>query len=485
PLSIGISDNFQSFYEMQWHVNYNRSFNNQHTVTGLVLAQQQALIKPSDPLPFNVRGLATRLTYAYKGRYVAEFNAGFNGSEQFAKGRRDGFFPSGSFAWNIQHEPFFKDISESIELFRIRGSYGTVGGDQLGGRRFLYLDDIQRGEGGYSGTLGRGARINESFFGNRDIRWEVAKKANVGIELGLFNQLTIIADFFKERRDNVLIYRGTIPDMIGVPSNSLAPFNIGVIDNQGYELELNYRKVVSTDFSVLGKVNFNYASNQIVFNDEVKLPEDFAYRYRTTGYQIGQQWGYRALGFFNSQEEIDEYGVTYQGVAPRPGDLKFEDINGDGLLDDRDEMPIGESSLPKYSWGGALNVSFRGFDFSVLFQGAFGVSGQYNPWETNDFRERHMHAWTPERAASGYDIRYPALSLRSSSNQNNNTFFNENKSFVRLKNIEIGYSIPSRFLAKLAIKRLRVYANGLNLFTWDNMSQKDWDPELNSISSFP
>src|SRR5690606_21171227 len=423
------------------------------TVTGLVLAQQQALIKPSDPLPFNVRGLATRLTYAYKGRYVAEFNAGFNGSEQFAKGRRYGFFPSGSFAWNIQHEPFFKDISESIELFRIRGSYGTVGGDQLGGRRFLYLDDIQRGEGGYSGTLGRGARINESFFGNRDIRWEVAKKANVGIELGLFNQLTITADFFKERRDNVLIYRGTIPDMIGVPSNSLAPFNIGVIDNQGYELELNYRKV--------------------------------AYHYRTKVYHIWQQWGYRALVFFNSQEEIDEYGVTYQGVAPRPGDLKFEDLNGDGLLDDRDEMPIGESSLPKYSWGGALNVSFRGFDFSVLFQGAFGVSGQYNPWETNDFRERHTHAWTPERAASGYDIRYPALSLRSSSNQNSNTFFNENKSFVRLKNIEIGYSIPSRFLAKLAIKRLRVYANGLNLFTWDNMSQKDWDPELNSISSFP
>ncbi|MET7000369.1 TonB-dependent receptor [Chitinophaga defluvii] len=485
PLSTASSSNFQSFYEMQWHINYNRRFKDKHEVTGLLLAQQQSLIKPADALPFNVRGLATRLTYAYDNKYLAEFNAGFNGSEQFAKGKRYGFFPSFSAGWNVHHEAFFGNLVKTVSLLKIRGSYGMVGGDQLGNRRFLYLDDIQRGGGSYSANLGRGARINESFFGNPNIKWEVAKKGNVGLELGLFNQLTMGVDIFKERRDNVLIYRGTVPTLIGVSASTLAPANIGVVENKGYEIELNYNKAITKKLSIITKLNLNYADNLILFNDEIQLNEDYAYRYRNTGYQIGQQWGYQVTGFFKDQEEIDKSGLTYQGQYPRPGDFIYADLNADGIIDNRDMMPIGSSTLPKYNWGGAVSITYGNLDVSFLFQGAFKATGQFNPWELDDFRERHLHAWTPERAESGYEILYPALSLRPSSSQTSNTFFNENKSFIRLKNAEIGYNLPASLINKLSIRSVRIYANGLNLFTWDKMVQKDWDPELNNKSAYP
>jgi TonB-linked SusC/RagA family outer membrane protein len=485
PLSTSISAQFQSFYNSQFQINYNRTFNAKHTFTGLVLATQQTLIKPNDALPFNVRGLATRATYAYDNRYIAEFNAGYNGSEQFAKGRRYGFFPSVSAGWNIQNEDFFEKLKTSVNLLKLRGSYGSVGGDLLGDRRFLYLDEIKRGGGSYSATLGRGANIQESFYGNPNVQWEVARKLNVGLELGLFNSLTFTADFFKEKRDNVLIYRGSIPMIIGVPASSLAPSNIGVIENQGYELQLDYQKRFRSGVSILTKLNFNYASNVIVFNDEVQLASDYASRYRTTGYQIGQQFGYRSLGFFNSQEEIDKYGVKYQGRVPRPGDLKFDDLNGDKIIDARDAMPIGGSSVPRYTWGAAANINYKNIDVSFLFQAAFDVSGLLGPWEIDDFRQRHTQAWTPERAASGYDIRYPALTLTPASSHVNSTYFNENKSYVRLKNLEIGYSFPASLTGRLGIKGVRLYVNGLNLITWDKLAQKDWDPEISNINSYP
>lgn len=484
-LSTGISASFQSFYNSQFQLNYNRTFASKHQVTGLLLATQQALIRPSDPLPFNVRGLATRMTYTYDNRYIGEFNAGYNGSEQFAKGRRYGFFPSVSAGWNIHNENFFDDVAGTVNLLKLRGSYGEVGGDQLGSTRFLYLDNISRGSGSYSATLARGGNINEAFFGNPNVQWEVAQKANIGLEVGLFKEISITIDAFREKRNNVLIFRGSIPAIIGVASSSLAPSNIGVVENKGYEIQFDYRKSITSDLSVLAKLNFNYAANKILFNDEVQLATDYAYRYRSTGYQIGQQFGYKVLGFYNSQDEITKSGLTYQGRAPRPGDLIYADLNGDKLIDDRDIMPVGESSVPKYSWGTAFNVMFKNLDISVLFQGAFGVTGQINAYEQDDFRTRHTQAWTPERAAAGDPVRFPALSLSVSSSETSNSYFNENKSYVRLKNLEIGYTLPTPMLTRLAIKNVRLYVNGLNLITWDKLQQKDWDPELGSITSYP
>ncbi|MBE8721976.1 TonB-dependent receptor [Sphingobacterium sp. Ka21] len=490
PLSISSGSNFQSFFNFQLSADYNRVFNEKHSVTGMLLAQQEQRVLPNDRLPFNLRGVALRAIYGYDNKYFAEFNAGYNGSEQFAKGRRYGFFPTVSAGWVVSNESFLKDHA-AINLLKIRGSYGRVGSDRLGGRRFLYLDDIQRQTGGgYSPSLGRGGKIGENYIGNPAIQWEVAQKANLGIELGLFNEWTLTADFFHENRDNILINRQTIPMVYGVEPNRMSPVNMGIVKNYGYEIELNYNKRLNQDWSILSKLNWNFARNNVEFSDELQLPEDFAYRYRQTGYRIGQVFGYELRdGYYANEQEIANEGLDYVGYTVRPGDFKYVDANNDQIVDERDMVPIGYSSVPEYTFGGAFNVSYRNFDLSFLFQGMFNVTqplSSFGTFGSHDFRERHLAAWTPERAASGEEILYPRLSLGSSvSERDNNAFFIENRSFIRLKNAEIGYRLPSGLSKKIGASEVRFYVNGLNLITWDWMRIKDFDPEINNSLSYP
>lgn len=488
PLRTSKSATFQSFYDLQFHVNYNRFFNDVHNVSALFLAQQQSLINPYDPLPFNVNGVAMRLMYGYDDRYILEFNAGYNGSEQFAPKNRYGFFPSLSGAWNISNEKFFVNLQNTMHKLKLRASYGMVGNDKIGDRRFLYLDDVTRNGGGYSPGLSNNHTIVESFFGNPNLQWETAKKINLGLEVGLFNSLDITVDVFDEKRDNVLIYKQTTPNLIGVSQSTIAPFNMGKVDNHGYEIEVTYNKSISKDLFVIAKGNFNYNDNKVVYIDELKLDSTYAYRYRATGYSIGQQWGLNTLGFFKDQEEINNYAV-YEGIQPRPGDLKFEDLNGDNVINNKDLMPVGYSDVPKYTWGLALSVTYKNIDISGLLQGAFKVSGSIGgsgPWEWYDFRSFHTKAWTPEKAVSGEEILFPALSLNESASQlRGSTFFNQNRSFVRLKNLEIGYNFPKKWNSAINAKSIRIYANGYNLFTWDKLKFKDWDPEITNNTSYP
>ncbi|HEY6082692.1 MAG TPA: SusC/RagA family TonB-linked outer membrane protein, partial [Chitinophagaceae bacterium] len=256
PLSTSSSSSFQSYTNMQFFVNYDRNFG-KHTVTGLILGQQDQRILPGDRLPFNLRGLSARVTYGFDNRYFAEFNAGYNGSEQFAKGHRYGFFPAVSAGWLISNEQFLKN-NRILSLLKLRASYGEVGNDQLGGRRFLYLDNISIAGGGYSGNVGRGQTVNENALGNPDLSWEISRKTNFGLDLGLFDQLNLSVDIFKEKRDNMLINRRTIPALNGFPG-SLPPVNLGRMKNQGYEIELNYNKSINKDLAVVVKLNFNHA----------------------------------------------------------------------------------------------------------------------------------------------------------------------------------------------------------------------------------
>lgn len=238
------------------------------------------------------------------------------------------------------------------------------------------------------------------------------------------------------------------------------------------------------------KLNFNFARNKVVFADELQFPDDYAYRYRQTGYRLGQIFGYRLReGFYNSYEEIAQEGLNYIGYTARPGDFKYVDTNQDGIIDERDQVPIGFSGIPEYTHGSAFNINYRNFDLSFLFQGIFNVSGALSGFGTMslyDFRSRHLKAWTPERAASGEEIVYPRLTTGSSvSEQDLNEFFIENRSFVRLKNAEIGYRLPVNLVSKIGAKEVRVYMNGFNLLTWDKMKAKDFDPEVNSSLSYP
>jgi len=490
PLSIGSGSNFQSFFNFQFSLDYNRTFNEKHNVTGMFLAQQEVRLMLNDRLPFNLRGLAIRTTYGYDNKYFAEFNAGYNGSEQFAKGRRYGFFPTISGGWMVSNEELMQNVA-FISMLKMRASYGHVGSDRLGGRRFLYLDDIQRQTGGgYSGSLGRGGKISENYIGNPTIQWEIAKKLNLGLEIGLFNDLTLVLDAYKERRDNILINRQTIPMVYGIQSTRMAPVNMGIVDNKGFEIELNYNKRFNDDWSFLSKVNYNFARNNVVYSDELQLTEDYAYRYRQTGYRIGQNFGYKLRdGYYESYDEIAAEGLNYVGYTVRPGDFKYVDTNEDGSIDDRDLVPIGYAGIPEFTFGGAFSITYKNLDVSLLLQGVHNVTsalGGYGTHSEWDFKGRHLHAWTPERAAAGERIDYPRLALGGSvSERDNNEFFLENKSFVRLKNAEVGYRLPTNLLKFIGAREVRLYANGLNLFTWDSMKVKDYDPEVGYSLSYP
>ena len=374
PLKTSKSALFESFYDAQFQILYNRTFNKKHSVNGLLVAQQQSKIKTNFTLPFNVNGLAARLVYGYDDRYIAEIDAGYNGSEQFAPINRYGFFPSVSGAWNIYNENFFKNssISKIIDKLKIRLSYGVVGNDKFGDERFLYLDNIASSGSGYSGSIVNGHSISEAYFGNKHLQWETAKKFNFGFEIGLLQSLNLTVDIFSERRENILIKKQTTPQLIGVSTSTLPPFNLGKVKNRGYEIELNYTKPINKDLLVMLKGNLSYNDNKIMDLDELYRDETYAYRYRQNGYMIGQQWGLKSNGFFKDQAEIDAY-AKYEGTQPRPGDLKFVDVNGDNKIDDKDMVPIGYSDVPKYTWGTALSITYKWFDISALFQGSFKV----------------------------------------------------------------------------------------------------------------
>jgi len=365
----------------------------------------------------------------------------------------------------------------------VRGSYGEVGNDRLSGARFQYLDNISLGAGGYASSLGGGQRVNITTLGNPNLQWEIAKKADIGLEVGILRSFNVVVDVFHERRDNILRSQGNVPVLNGLSTGVLPKLNFGVVENNGYEVELNFKKSFSKNFSFLAKLNYNHARNKQLFADEALLPADYAYQYRQTGYQIGQPFGLIVDRFFTDSSDIAKSPIqNVGGHASRPGDFKYKDLNNDGLVDAKDYAPIGYSNIPENQFGGALNITYKNFDFSALIQGVSNVyqyfDQTYGTFEGFNYVKRHTESWTPERAASGATISYPRITTQASPNNLPNTFFIVDASYIRLKNVEIGYSLPRKLSKKIGSKEVRLYANGLNLFTWDKLPTKDFDPEV-------
>jgi TonB-linked SusC/RagA family outer membrane protein len=474
---------------MQGSILYNRTFGGKHAVGGLILAQRDYWETTAGEIPYNVIGLSGRATYAYDNRYLVEFNFGYNGSEQFAPTKRFGFFPAVSAGWVVSNEAFLKG-SNVVTNLKLRASYGKVGNDKMGGSRFLYLSDITVG-GGPLPSLGGG--INQGLLANPMITWETAKKQNYGIDLELFGGLGITFDYFLENRSNILASRGTVPQLQGVPLDNIPKLNLGAVDNKGFEIELNYHKDITRDFQVMVKGNFGYNHNVVKFVDEPINSDKYAYRYRTTGYPIGQSWGYKidysnGNGYFNSKEELDKFlsHTTYGFGTPRVGDFIYKDLNGDGVIDDKDLAPIKYSSIPGIIYGAGLNLGYKAFEFSIFFQGVgqyssnYANQGVYENIKLGTYFDYHKHAWTAERYAKGEKITYPALSTVTTTNHQANDFFIMDRSFVRLKNLELAYNIPPSLLKQAAIKGIRVYVSGQNLFTWDKLKMGHLDPETNN-----
>lgn len=481
---------------IQGSVNYNRTFG-RHAVSGMVLAQRDNWESTIGEIPFNVVGLAGRITYAYDNRYLAEVNLGYNGSEQFAPNNRYGFFPAFSAGWVVSNEKFFRQAIDAVTSLKFRASYGKVGNDQIGGSRFLYLDNITVGAGPL-GSLGLGQGISQGLLGNPNLSWEVAEKQNLGVDIGLFNALTLSFDYFTEHRSKILISRGTVPEFQGVPLGNIPKVNMGKVDNQGYELELTYNKVFSKDFSLMVKGNYSYNHNIVKFVDEPMRDASYAYRYRSTGYSLGQNWGYKidysnGNGYFNSQAELDNYlsNTTYGFGSPRVGDFKYLNLNHDGVIDDKDMAPIKYTSIPGVNFGFMFSLQYKRFELTPFFQGVARYSGTYS-WQgvyeniiKGTYFGYHRTAWTAERYAKGEKITYPALSTHTTTNHTANDFFIMDRSFIRLKNIELAYTLPSGALKKLGVQTLRLYVSAQNLITWDKLRMKHLDPENNDSLGYP
>lgn len=486
------------YLNLQYSVNYERTFG-AHRVTAMGLFQRDNWQKYDADLPYNMLGVAGRFTYGYDSRYLAEVNLGYNGSEQFAKGHRFGFFPAVSFGWVINNEAFMKDQT-FVSRLKLRGSYGKVGNDNLGTSRFLYLDEITMAGGSniiYIPSLGNGQYVNVTKYGNPNIGWEIAYKQNYGVDLTIFgSELQLAIDYFREDRKDILISRSTVPEILGFPSSAIPKVNMGRIENSGFEFDGSYNKRINKNFSFSVNGNFAYNHNKVKDMDEVRYDEDYAYQYRSTGYSLGQCFGYKidysnGNGFINTPEELQWAKTAYGIGTPRLGDFKYQDLNGDGVINEKDKAPIKYGSVPRITYGFGASAKYRQIDFSCQFQGVGKVSQYYSGVGINElgltgfYTGYHLNAWTPERYANGEKITYPALSTVKSVSHEANDFFIMDRSFLRLKNIEIGYSLSKKVLKKLGMTKVRAYVSGTNLFTWDNMKTNTIDPEQKTYNQYP
>lgn len=486
--STGTNGSKKSRNYIEAGINYARGFTGGHNVTGLILYNQQKSYNPNFQfsIPIGYQGLVGRVTYDYKSKYLIEYNAGYNGTENFAPGKRFGFFPAYSLGWIISEESFFPE-NNIVSFFKLRGSYGVVGNDKIGGNRFLYLPsaytyEIARARvnymGYYWGEVGSTAALyraaEEGKIGNPDVTWERAKKANAGIEITFFNsRLRIIADVFEETRDNILMNPNSIPSTAGMGRNVPA-VNQGIVENRGFDGELSFNDKIG-DFHYWVRSTYTFAKNKIIFKDEVPKQYDYLME---TGLPIGTFFGRASEGLFNNWEEVnDAYRPFYnlQNNKIQPGDIEYIDVNGDGIIDQFDNVPLGYPSFPEINYGVSLGCDWRGFDLSVLFQGASHVTfighdkhvNFWNNWQGNpDYLKT---SWSQERYEQGLPINFPRYFVASSVSdlRLQSSYYAEDASYIRLKNFEIGYLFDNlQFVKNLGIESARIYANGSNLWTW-------------------
>jgi TonB-linked SusC/RagA family outer membrane protein len=462
---------------------YTRSFS-AHTFSALALYMQEKKFDPGYAyhVPMAYRGTVGRITYNYAERYLAEFNMGYNGSENFPESKRFGFFPAFSLGWAVTEESFFPQNNVLTRL-KIRGSYGEVGNDKISDERFLYLPSVFNYGGGYHfGEVGDNYQwyggSQEGKIGNPDVTWERAKKINIGIETLFFSdKLGFTVDIFRERRDNILAYLGTVPDLVQA---NLPPVNLGKVENKGIELDLTFNSNVGM-FNYWVKGNYTFARNEIIFKDEPIRAHPWL---QETGQAVGQYFGLVNEGFYNTQADLDA-GPTSSFGPLQLGDIRYKDVDGNGVIDDNDRMPIGYATFPQVVYGASFGFNFKNFDFSILFQGAEKVStqlGEMAAWafdtEWRSAQKQHLNRWTQERYEAGETITYPRVELSPTSGKHNyrpSDFWLLDASYIRLKNAEVAYTFKGAFLGKAGIRQVRIFANGSNLVTWSKM--KNYDPE--------
>ena len=469
---------------VQAKIDYNREFGKNEFGATLVYHQKEkvyniAAAEEYASLPYRQQGIAGRLTYNYAKRYMAEANFGYNGSENFAPGHRFGFFPSIAGGWAISNEPFFKPLKDTFNMLKIRASYGLVGNDVISSSyedRFPYLSTVNM-DFGYDLRLGPGMVRQYgplmSVYGNVDATWETSKKLDIGLELGMFDSLNVIVDYFKERRSGIFMQRSSLPSSFGL--SGISPWgNTGKVDNEGIDASLDYNKVFSKDLVLSLRGTFTYAHNTIRFMDEPLYEWDYQYK---TGHAINSYQLYVFDRYFVDEDDIlnsPDQSALATLYPLKPGDVKYKDLNNDGKIDANDIAWTDETSVPQITYGFGGTISYKKFDFSLFFQGLAKYSilmENFHPFSTATdpgtglmqfIADDH---WTEENPNP--NALYPRLSDRWNVNNTvDSTLYLKDGSFLRLKNAEFGYTW----------KMMRVYVSGTNLLTFSKF--KFWDPEI-------
>lgn len=463
-------------------VRYNRLFAKKHNLSAVALVTYNSKNVPATGttysyVPHVYKAIIGRVNYSYLNKYLAEINMGYNGSNRFAKGHRYQVFPAASVGWVLTEEPWMKALKPTLSFAKIRASYGIVGNDNLGSFAYYYLSSYNNGKNYSFGSTwgGKTDGLVEGRPANENISWEVSQKADIGFDTKWFGgHLKFSGDYFFEHRTGILNTPANYTIVSGL--TSMSPDNIGIINNQGFELELGYNNRIG-DFSYYITGNVAYAHNTVIENGEADQPYEYM---SSKGLSIGQYKGYHALGFFKSYEEIAASPTQFGLTNLMPGDIKYADINGDGVINENDQTAIGFNIVPEVTYAIDLGFEWKGIDVSVMFQGAtrssiqlYGDLGFDNMWGC--YYSEHLGRWNPETAATAT---YPRLHRQSLENTNNyyvSDFWTYDSSYLRLKNVQIGYTLPSKFTKKLKMSSVRFYVNGYNLYTWDKV--KKVDPE--------
>lgn len=480
-------------------LNYNRSFG-KHDVTGLlVLTASESLTANAGSLqlslPSRNAGLSGRFTYGYDKRYFVEYNFGYNGSERFHKSHRWGFFPSAGLAWMMSNEKWFKPLTKVVSNLKLRYSYGLVGNDNIGSssNRFYYLSEMSMNNSGLGASFGETRNVSYNGIGvvryaNEAITWEKSYKSNYALELGLFKKLDIIAEYFTEHRTDIFMQRADIPNTMGLQAAVYG--NIGQARSKGIDIQADYKQAWASGLWASARANFTYSTGKYDVYEEPTYPESYR---QHAGRSIRQTWGYIAERLFIDDEDAANspsqaaFGSQYGG-----GDIKYTDVNGDGVITNADMVPIGYPTSPEIIYGFGVSLGHKGFDVSVFFQGlgreSFWIdatsaySTKYNKYGTAPFvnNGQLLKAYSDSHWSEDNRDIY-ALYPRYSAYENHNntqvsTWWMRDGSFVRLKQMEFGYTLPQKLTNKIHIDNLRVYFQGNNLLCWSKF--KLWDPEL-------
>lgn len=481
-------------------LDYSKRLGDHNISSSLIATQQQTLYGNQESLfkslPYRNLTVAGRATYSFKSRYFLEFNFGYNGTERFSANHRFGFFPTIGGSWIVSDEKFWGNgIYNVVNRMKLRASYGTVGNDQIGQQRFFYLSDVNLNGGNpaYFGTnngYGRnGVTVNN--YANTDITWETSRQLNLGMELTMFKNLNIVAEVYKYHRTNILQNRSSIPTTMGLEANVSA--NFGEAESKGIDLQMDYKTQIGKTGFIQARGNLTIASSKYSKYEEPEYAE--AYRYQT-GQSINRAVGYVAERLFvDDNEALNSPSQIFSanGIAPKGGDIKYRDLNNDGKIDGADLTFIGYPTVPQIVYGYGISSGYKGFDLSAFFQGQAQVSFFIDPSRTSPFIQSPDGAYasgnTQLLKAFADDhwsednqnlyAQYPRLGTNGNqieNNRQNSTWWMRDGSFLRLKSVEIGYTIPARITQKWKMSKLRVYFNGLNLYTWSPF--KLWDPEI-------